>query len=144
MKPSGRGRHRQLWRAALLVAAAVTLLPQFSMAASVSWQSWTFDEQISGNNDGLSLANVKFQGRLLIKKLSFPVMRVFYDNDACGPYADRLGGTVVFERCDDLDSPTADGLASVLAALVDKDHGPEVTVVCRGRRLKQLTIWPRL
>ena len=94
MKPSGRGRHRQLWRAALLVAAAVTLLPQFSMAASVSWQSWTFDEQISGNNDGLSLANVKFQGRLLIKKLSLPVMRVFYDNDACGPYADRLGGTV--------------------------------------------------
>lgn len=58
--------------------------------------------------------------------------------------SDRLGGTVVFERCDDLDSPTADGLASVLAALVDKDHGPEVTVVCRGRRLKQLTIWPRL
>ena len=35
-----------------------------------------------------------FQGRPLIKKLSLPVMRVFYDSDACGPYADRLGGTL--------------------------------------------------
>lgn len=84
------------WRLgqAALVAATVTLASQASIAATVSWQSWTFDQQISGSYDGLSLSNVRFQGRLLMKKLSFPVMRVFYDNDACGPYADRLGGTV--------------------------------------------------
>jgi subtilisin-like proprotein convertase family protein len=67
---------------------------QAGVAAPVSWQGWTFDYEVSGNNDGLSLLNVTFQGRSVLRKLSFPVVRVFYDGDACGPYADRLGGSL--------------------------------------------------
>jgi len=67
---------------------------QTSVAAPVSWQGWTFDYEVSGNDDGLSLTNVAFQGRPLLKRLSLPVVRVFYDSNACGPYADRLGGAL--------------------------------------------------
>ena len=77
-----------------LLTLVLTLLPQVGAAATVNWQSWTFDHEVSGSYEGLSLRNVTFQGRPLIKKLSLPVMRVFYDSDACGPYADRLGGTL--------------------------------------------------
>ena len=85
--------HRRLWSAALL-ALVLLATAQVRAAGTVTWQSWTFDHEVSGNYDGLSLKNVTFQGRPLIKKLSLPVMRVFYDSDACGPYADRLGGTL--------------------------------------------------
>lgn len=88
-RSAGPGR----WCAGLL-ASVVILSSPISAVAAVSWQAWTFDHQVSGYYDGLSLRNVTFQGRPLIRKLSFPVMRVFYENDACGPYADRLGGTV--------------------------------------------------
>jgi hypothetical protein len=63
-------------------------------AQEVTWQSWTFDHDVSGLYDGLSLLNITFQGRTLIRKLSFPVIRVFYEDNACGPYADRLGGSL--------------------------------------------------
>ena len=69
-------------------------IPQAVEAATVTWNAWTFDYEISGNYDGLSLKNVRYQGRTLIHKMSMPVLRVFYDNNACGPYADRLGGTL--------------------------------------------------
>jgi hypothetical protein len=78
--------------AALVVIAVAG--PQMAAAQDVTWQSWTFDHDVSGDNDGLSLLNVTYQGRLLIRKLSFPVVRVFYDDDECGPYADRLGGNL--------------------------------------------------
>jgi subtilisin-like proprotein convertase family protein len=78
------------WSLALLAL----LLSTRASAAPVNWQGWTFDYAVSGNNDGLSLSDVSFQGRPLIRKLSLPVMRVFYDGNACGPYADRLGGTL--------------------------------------------------
>lgn len=74
--------------AAFLVAVSAT------EAASVTWGAWTFDYEVSGNFDGLSLKNVRYQGRSLLHKISMPVMRVFYAGDACGPYADRLGGTL--------------------------------------------------
>lgn len=73
------------------------LLTQVSWAApsgTVSWNGWEFNYDVSGKYDGLSLMSVKFQGTPLINKISFPVMRVFYENNVCGPYADRLGGTI--------------------------------------------------
>lgn len=92
-------RQRAAWQrltaAMLLLCASVSSAP--ALAQSVSWQSWSFDYVASppgGDFTGLNLSNVRYQGRTLIKKLSFPVMRVFYDNDVCGPYADRLGGTL--------------------------------------------------
>lgn len=61
---------------------------------SVDWRGWSFDYDVSGSYDGLSLSDVKYNGTQILQKASFPVMRVFYDNNACGPYADRLGGTL--------------------------------------------------
>ncbi len=63
-------------------------------SGNVSWNGWTFSYEVSGNYDGLSLKGVQYNGIPLIKKVSLPVMRVFYNNNSCGPYADRLGGTL--------------------------------------------------
>jgi hypothetical protein len=98
MSDSNNARHRQPRSTArltlLLTAMLLTSVAQVAAAAPVTWQSWTFDYDVSGNFDGLSLLNVTFQGHPLITKLSFPTLRVFYDGNACGPYADRLGGTL--------------------------------------------------
>ena len=83
---------RGVIRGVLLALLAATASP-LVLAAPVAWQAWAFDYVVT-NTEGLKLRDVTFQGRTLIASLSFPVMRVFYDNDACGPYADRLGGTV--------------------------------------------------
>lgn len=56
------------------------------------WQDWSFDYQVGGRLDGLSLTKVKYKGVDILARASLPVMTVFYDNDVCGPYADRLGG----------------------------------------------------
>ena len=56
------------------------------------WQNWSFDYQVNGRLDGISLTKVKYKGVEILGKASLPVMRVFYDDDICGPYADRLGG----------------------------------------------------
>ena len=76
---------------------SVLIFPGSGLAqtsGSVSWNGWAFTYEVSGNYDGLSLKGVQFQGLPFIHKLSFPVMRVFYNNNACGPYADRLGGSL--------------------------------------------------
>ena len=39
---------------------------------------------------GLALEDVSYQRVSILGKASFPIMRVFYEDDACGPYADRL------------------------------------------------------
>ena len=64
------------------------------MSGSVKWNGWTFSYEVSGDFDGLSLKGIQFQGLPIIFKLSFPVMRVFYENNACGPFVDRLGDTL--------------------------------------------------
>lgn len=61
---------------------------------TVNWNGWNFSYENNGNYEGLSLTNVSYQNKLIIKKISLPVMRVFYQNNTCGPYADRLGGDV--------------------------------------------------
>lgn len=75
-----------------ILALPVSSLAQTS--GTVTWNGWTFSYEVSGKLDGLSLKGVQFQGLPIIARISFPVMRVFYDNNACGPYADRLGGTL--------------------------------------------------
>jgi hypothetical protein len=82
-------------RAAFALAAVLAAAPATVRAADVSWRGWTFGFEIGSNYTGLALTNVSFQERLLIAKINFPVMRVFYADDECGPYADRLGGTLL-------------------------------------------------
>ena len=53
-------------------------------------QGWNLDYGVTDMAEGLALEDVSYQGVSILGKASFPVMRVFYENDACGPYADRL------------------------------------------------------
>jgi subtilisin-like proprotein convertase family protein len=80
--------------AVLLAAVALASMAPPATAGTVTWGPWSFEHTVSTAYDGLSLKKVKFQGHSLINKLSFPVMRVFYEDNVCGPYADRLGGSL--------------------------------------------------
>lgn len=58
---------------------------------SVDWHGWSFDYDVSDRMDGVSLADLEWQGTLILARASMPAMTVFYDDDACGPFVDRLG-----------------------------------------------------
>jgi hypothetical protein len=77
----------------LLSANPMPLVAQGNQTAgTVDWHGWTLNYEVSGSYDGLSLLDVSYNDLRVLHKLSMPVMRVFYDFGACGPYADRLGG----------------------------------------------------
>ncbi len=85
----------------LLIAVLSPLLPSTQMplhaqstqtSGTVDWHGWQFNYEVSGSYDGLSLLDLSYGNLSVLHKLSMPVMRVFYDFGACGPYADRLGG----------------------------------------------------
>ena len=59
-------------------------------AADVEWEGWSFDFTTNSNSSGLVLKDVDFNGKRILDKVSMPVMRVEYDNDRCGPFADIL------------------------------------------------------
>ena len=61
---------------------------------TADWNGWTFDYGVESGFDGLRLSNVKYDGDLIANRMSLPVMNVYYENNGCGPYADRLGGTI--------------------------------------------------
>ena len=75
----------------LMLLAPMTVHAQ--SAGNVNWEGWTLDYEVSSRFDGMSLSNVSYQGVKVLARASMPVMTVFYENNACGPYADRLGGT---------------------------------------------------
>ncbi|MGC1439687.1 MAG: putative Ig domain-containing protein [Burkholderiaceae bacterium] len=58
----------------------------------LEWNGWILDYDTFTKNDGLTLHNVSYGGIDILGRASFPVMSVYYDNNACGPYADRLNG----------------------------------------------------
>ncbi|MEE8599993.1 hypothetical protein [Euzebya tangerina] len=58
----------------------------------VEWNGWSFVYDVSGRNDGISLNDVTYQDVPIMDRASMPSMTVFYDDDACGPFVDRLGG----------------------------------------------------
>ncbi len=64
-------------------------------AGTLDWSGWSLDWSVPDSYEGLTLSDVSFQGHRILNKASLPVMLVFYDNDECGPYADRLGGTLL-------------------------------------------------
>jgi len=62
-------------------------------AADIDWEDWSFDYSTNNNSSGLVLTNVTYKGELVLGKASMPVMRVEYENDICGPYADILSSS---------------------------------------------------
>src|SRR5262245_11451302 len=87
---------RSLLLSVALVMSILTLpvVSSAQLSGNVTWNGWTFSYAVSSKNDGLSLKGVKFQNLPIIATISLPVVRVFYDNNTCGPFADRLGGTL--------------------------------------------------
>lgn len=81
--------------AALVVCVTsmvVTTTPQAD--AATNFRGWQFDAQVSATrSDGLALNDVSYNGLKIFDRISMPAMNVFYDNNACGPYVDRIGGT---------------------------------------------------
>ncbi|MEM7256381.1 MAG: hypothetical protein AAF404_03230, partial [Pseudomonadota bacterium] len=63
------------------------------MAADIEWSGWSFDYTANENASGLVIKNVEFNNKKILNKASMPVMRVEYDNDICGPYADILSAS---------------------------------------------------
>src|SRR4051794_23404532 len=91
-----RTRRGVFGRIVLAVLAIATLAfseTGYAQSGGVSWNSWTFNFAV-GSTDGLQLSQIYYQGHKLIDRISMPVIRVFYQNNACGPFADLLGGTL--------------------------------------------------
>ncbi len=61
---------------------------------AVNWNGWTLDYGVEDGFDGLRLRNVRYEGNLMAHQISLPTMNVYYQDNVCGPYADRLGGTI--------------------------------------------------
>ncbi len=59
---------------------------------SITWNDWTLGYDVSGRMDGISIDDVRLDGVRVLARASMPSMTVFYDDDACGPFVDRLGG----------------------------------------------------
>jgi hypothetical protein len=53
------------------------------------WGGWTFDWEVK-DGAGIAIRNVRFNNELVLYKASMPVIRVRYNNNQCGPYADRI------------------------------------------------------
>lgn len=59
-------------------------------AADIDWEGWSFDWSTNNESSGLVLTQVLYNGQKILDKASMPVMRVEYQNDVCGPYADIM------------------------------------------------------
>jgi hypothetical protein len=69
----------------VLGGASVT----FAHSGHVNWGPWSFDWAVK-DGAGLAIRQVKYNNEELLDKASMPVIRVKYNANACGPYADRI------------------------------------------------------
>ncbi len=74
---------------ALLFLSLIAITEVTAEEGEVDWRDWNFSYS-TNNAVGLELNDVKFKNRKILHRVSFPVMRVEYDNDVCGPFADIL------------------------------------------------------
>ncbi len=80
---------------AALASVVVGTTPSPASAASGSFGPWAFDYSVDSTYfDGLSLTDVTLNGTKMFDRIGVPAMTVYYDNNVCGPYVDRLGGTL--------------------------------------------------
>lgn len=72
----------------ILSTCCLLLSPVY--AADIDWEGWSFDWSTNNESSGLVLTDVLYNGEKILNKASMPVMRVQYQNDVCGPYADIM------------------------------------------------------
>lgn len=90
-EPNNAKSHLRVKACVLILALCIIVAAGTASAEEgiVDWGGWKFSYS-TRNAAGLELSNVTFGDRKILRKVSFPVMRVEYDNDVCGPYADIL------------------------------------------------------
>lgn len=83
----------------LLAVLGMTVLFTSSASAQATsgtktWGAFSFTWAVE-NNAGVSIKNVTWNGTNYIHNASLPVIRVQYNNNACGPYMDRMSTAVI-------------------------------------------------
>ena len=87
---------RLLLALAVLASTVVVTIagPPPEPAAAATFGGWTYTPEVNASRfDGLALNQVSYNGVKVFERISLPVMNVYYDGNACGPYTDRLGGS---------------------------------------------------
>lgn len=59
-------------------------------SGSIDWNGWRLNYSTDSGAVGLAISDVHYKDRQILYRASFPVMRVQYRDDVCGPYADIL------------------------------------------------------
>ncbi len=63
--------------------------PNVAQSGEISWGPWDFEWEID-DNSGLALKKVRYKNDGVLYRASMPVIRVKYDNNACGPWNDHI------------------------------------------------------
>ncbi len=76
---------------AFLALMAVVVNVGTRQASADEFLGWEYTVSV-GATDGLRLDDVSYNGLRVFDRISLPVMNVFYENNVCGPYTDKVGG----------------------------------------------------
>ena len=79
-----------LQKLVLIFLTVVTTCVAHAESGRIDWFDWQFDYSSGNTPPGLTLKHVYYREHQILHHASFPVMRVEYLNDACGPFADIL------------------------------------------------------
>ena len=93
-------------------ALVVLFVQSVAYAATVEWKGWKFDYSTSNDSSGLVLTDVNYNEKTILAKASMPVMRVRYDNDVCGPYADILSSSALRQASQGAPNSSCDNQAT--------------------------------
>jgi hypothetical protein len=85
------------WLALIIVLALSDVAGAAPRTGSTNWNDWSVGWTVGSASEGLEIRNVFWKGVKVLYKGSMPVIRVKYDANACGPYADRIGWTNIYD-----------------------------------------------
>lgn len=85
---------------AFIFAAVSFMPPSSAQTGQTIWGAWTID-WIVKDGAGLNIRDVFYDNERVFWKASHPVIRVKYNNNSCGPYADRInsGNLLKISNC---------------------------------------------
>lgn len=86
------GRRIRAAAVAFCAVCAIVFNVGTPQASADTFMGWEYTVSV-GSSDGLRLTDVFYDGTKIFDQISLPVMNVFYQNNACGPYTDFVGGS---------------------------------------------------
>jgi hypothetical protein len=85
---------RSLAIAAVLCVVGAAPARAQPISGSHSWGEYSFNWEFD-NSAGLAITDVTYGGTYYIFRASMPIIRVQYNEDACGPFMDRIGTSFI-------------------------------------------------